>query len=49
MWKCPCCNEIIGDKAIIRKAGHDVCPKCGSIFVEYIQPKKYDDGIHRGI
>lgn len=57
MWKCPCCNEIIGDKAVIHKAGRDVCPKCGSIFIEYIQTECsiqdvkafYDDGIDRGV
>jgi hypothetical protein len=36
MFKCHQCNELIGDKAIIREAGQDVCPKCDSISVDYI-------------
>lgn len=55
MFKCHQCNELIGDKALIRKAGRDTCPKCGSVCVDEIKLKPvkqdikiYNDGIDRG-
>lgn len=39
-WRCPCCNEIVGERVIVHKYIHDqrkkkFCEKCGQAIDWY--------------